>query len=179
VLHAFSGANGDGAYPQGNLVLDDSGALYGTTSEGGDTNCPNGVVGCGLVFKLSHSRGAWAETILHDFGSYDGDGITPAGGLTLDAAGNLYGTTQNGTKGLGTIFKLTPTSGGHWTERVLHSFAGYPSDGAGPLANVTFDAEGNLYGTTSVGGPGGGNGASCSICPGLEGFGGTVFEITP
>jgi uncharacterized repeat protein (TIGR03803 family) len=181
VLHAFIAANGDGAGPVGNLVLNDAGDLYGTTSEGGTAEyCGIGFTGCGTVFKLMrHAGNTWKETIVYNFGSYDGDGDFPGGGLTFDVAGNLYGTAEGGTKGAGTVFKLTPGSGGKWTESILHNFAGYPSDGSGPAANVIFDAQGNLYGTTTVGGTGGGGGGSCSICPGLEGFGGTVFEITP
>jgi uncharacterized repeat protein (TIGR03803 family) len=176
VLHAFIGANGDGAGPQGNLTLDDGGDLYGTTFEGGTRNnyCPMGTT-CGTVFKLTHRSGAWKETTIHSFGSHDGDGTFPAAGLTFDVAGNLYGTTGGGgAKDWGTVFKLARSSGGDWTESVIHSFAGYPSDGADPIANVTLDSEGNLYGTTSVGGAGGGGGFG-----GFQSFGGTVFEIRP
>jgi uncharacterized repeat protein (TIGR03803 family) len=176
VLHAFIAANGDGAGPQGSLVIDDAGDLYGTTWEGGiGSSCPGGFTGCGTVFKLTRKTGnTWKETIVHNFGSYDGDGDFPAGGLAFDLAGNLYGTTKGGTKGSGTVFKLTPISGGHWAERVLHTFAGYPSDGAFPVANIILDAEGNLYGTTSGGGLNGNSGFG-----GFQAFGGTVFEITP
>jgi uncharacterized repeat protein (TIGR03803 family) len=177
VLHVFTGKNGDGAVPFGNLILDDGGDLYGTTQEGGRAKyCGVGFTGCGTAFRLTpRSGGAWTETILYNFGSYDGDGTFPHAGLIFDGSGNLYGTTgAGGTKGAGTVFKLTPSSRGEWTESVMHNFAGYPSDGGGPVASVSFDAEGNLYGTTSVGGTGGGGSYG-----GYQSFGGTVFKITP
>jgi uncharacterized repeat protein (TIGR03803 family) len=175
VLYYFDGP--DGAYPQGNLILDDESDLYGTTNEGGKISkyCQLPVSGCGTVFKLTHHAGsAWTKTILYSFASYAGDAAFPGAGLTFDVAGNLYGTSAGGTKSLGTVYKLTPSSGGKWTESILHDFAGYPSDGGVPATNVSFDAEGNLYGTTSVGGTGGG-----ASFGGFRSFGGTVFEITP
>jgi uncharacterized repeat protein (TIGR03803 family) len=77
------------------------------------------------------------------------DGAQPLAGLIRDAAGNLYGTTAGGgAHGLGVVFKLGPSG----TETVLHSFAGFPTDGGGPNAGLTRDAAGNLYGTTTFGG---------------------------
>ena len=91
--------------------------------------------------------------------------------LTTDAAGNLYGTTLgDGAHAAGTVFKLAP-SGGSWTYTALHDFTG-GSDGGGPLTAVTFDANGNLYGTTWEGGDTSGD------CHGLLGCG-VVWEITP
>jgi uncharacterized repeat protein (TIGR03803 family) len=176
VLHAFTDTNGDGVYPQGNLTRDDAGNLYGTTYEGGTaSHCGIGFTGCGTIFRLTRQAGgAWAENILYNFGSYAGDAKFPGAGLTFDVAGNLYGTSAGGTKGWGTVFKLTSSSGGTWTESITHDFAGYPFDGGLPAANVSFDAGGNLYGTTSVGGTGGGGSFG-----GYENFGGIVFEITP
>src|SRR5262249_15465211 len=77
------------------------------------------------------------------------------GGLVFDKAGNLYGTTAllGGSCGCGVVFKLTPGSGGTWTYSVVHTFVG--TDGAGPLASLIIDKQGDLYGTTSTGGPGG------------------------
>src|SRR5579872_2851991 len=88
VMHAFTGGTTDGCYPYGPLVIDKSGNLYGITS-----GC--GTNSTGIVFKISPSG---AETILHDFGVpfISGDGSYSRGGLTLDAAGNLYGTTTQG-----------------------------------------------------------------------------------
>ena len=78
-------------------------------------------------------------------------------GVIFDAAGNLYGTTEWGVAGgqYGTVFKLTPNSDGSWSESVLHVFDGW--DGGNPAAQLTFDKAGNLYGTTTKGGTGGGS----------------------
>jgi uncharacterized repeat protein (TIGR03803 family) len=164
VLHTFSGGQ-DGGFPNGGVVRDRVGNLYGTTEQGGDLSC-NSPVGCGTVFKLD---GSGAETVLHEFGG-GSDGMTPYAGVILDRAGNLYGTTSAGgnascfkSLGCGTVFKLDPNG----NETVLYRFLG-GTDGAGPIAGLIRDSEGNLYGTTA----GGGN----SIC----GFGtgcGTVFKI--
>jgi len=165
VLHSFTGGN-DGGTPAGALVSDANGNLYGTTIYGGAYNG-------GTVFKLTRSGKDWKETVLHTFGS-SGDGRAPYGALVVDAAGSLYGTTDGGgilqkycPYGCGTVFELTPISGGHWRETVLHRFDWSKGDGAGPVAGMIVDLVGNLYGTTSDGGTGtcGGN------C-------GTVFELT-
>jgi uncharacterized repeat protein (TIGR03803 family) len=97
-------------------VLDAAGNLYGTTYGGG-------VHGFGTVFELSPmAGGGWTETILHSFNN-PGDGYTPVAGLVLDSAGNLYGTTvEGGRYNSGTVFELSPTAGGVWTEKILHHF---------------------------------------------------------
>ncbi len=153
VLHSFTSS--DGSYPYAGLIFDAAGNLYGTTEFGGGG-------GYGTVFKLTpNADGSWTESVLHWF--HGRDGSYPRAGLTFDAAGNLYGTTSGGGAfGYGAAFKLTPNADGSWTERVLHSFNG--SDGAYPYAGLTFDAAGNLYGTTSEGGASGN---------------GTVFKLTP
>ena len=135
-------ADGDGSAAA--LIFDGSGNLYGTTVDGGAS-------GSGTVFRLTaNSDGSWTETVLHSFSGPDGG--TPYAGLIFYAAGNLYGTiTQGGAGGVGIVFKLTPNSNGSWTEHVLHAFKG-GKDGAGPTASLTFDAAGNLYGTTYSGG---------------------------
>ena len=145
VLHDFNNNGRDGVNPQAGLIIDDSGNLYGTTYRGGIHNS-------GTAFELSPQQGgSWTETVLHSFG-HDSDGITPDANLTIDAAGNLYGTTYNGgIHGRGIAFELTPREGGGWTETVLHSF-GNGSDGANPYAGLIIDANGNLYGTTLAGG---------------------------
>jgi len=100
------------------------------------------------------------------------DGGSPMSNLIFDAAGNLYGTTvYGGTHGDGTVFKLTPKQEGAWKESVLYSFCSLSNcdDGASPNAGVIFDAAGNLYGTTTVGG---------GDTHGYNGFG-TVFKLTP
>jgi uncharacterized repeat protein (TIGR03803 family) len=162
VLYNFAGAP-DGERPNGGLVLDREGNVYGTTVGGGatNTNCAAGSF-CGTVFKVAPSGD---ETILYRFKGGD-DGGNPLAGLAIDKRGNLYGTTEigGGETNNGTVFKVTP--GGK--ESVLHSFAG-GMDGSLPLASVTLDGKGNLYGTTGEGG-----GSGCSESAGC----GTVFEIS-
>ena len=158
VIYRFVGGS-DGAQPgYGNLVFDQAGNIYGTTSSGG--------VSGGTVFELTPSNGGWTESVLHSF-TGGSDGAIPWGGLVLDKAGNLYGTTYKGgggcsNGGCGTVFELTP-SGSGWTEKVLYSFQG-GSDGGFPYAGLVFDQSGNLYGATLYDG---------------SGQGGTVFELTP
>ena len=163
LLYSF-GTNGqnDGIGPEGGLILDAAGNLYGTTVTGGTYQC--GDQGCGTVFELTPARGGgWTETVLHNFGNGT-DGYWPYAGLILDAAGNLYSTTRaGGTYGNGTVFKLSPNGSRGWTETVLHSF-GAGTDGEQLYTGLIFDAAGNLYGTTSGGGTYGN---------------GTVFELTP
>jgi uncharacterized repeat protein (TIGR03803 family) len=153
VLHAFTGGK-DGANPQGSLIRDKAGNLYGTTTAGGTSNL-------GTVFKVYGK----IETVLYSFAGGT-DGADPQARLAMDATGNLYGTTaKGGTSGNGTVFKLAPPKiqGGTWTESVLYNF-GTGTDGANPVAGVSFDTAGNLYGTTSAGG--------------AYGYG-TIFQLTP
>jgi uncharacterized repeat protein (TIGR03803 family) len=142
VLYAFTGQS-DGGFPQAALVMDKSGNLYGTASEGGS-------FGFGAVFELSRVKGGdWKETVLYSFmGGTDGE--YPSAELIFDSAGNLYGTTEGGgADNAGTVFELSPDASG-WTETILHSFN--VSDGAIPSAGLVLDAHGNLYGTTRSGG---------------------------
>jgi uncharacterized repeat protein (TIGR03803 family) len=157
VLHSFSNNGHDGILPQGGLIFDAGGNLYGTTSGGG-------VHKGGTVFELAPATGGgWTESVLHNFGA-GADGSEPYGGLIMDAAGNLYGTTTlGGAHGDGAAFELSPVTGEGWTEKMLHSFSG-TTDGSQPFAGLTFDASGNLYGTALEGGTYGD---------------GTVFELTP
>lgn len=138
------GNTGDGDGPACDLVMDSTGALYGTTQSGGTSNY-------GTVFKLYKSGGVWTETVLYSFAGSN-DGQDPYAGLVMDGSDALYGTTYaGGPNGEGVVFELKQ-SGGVWTETVLHSFGG-GSDGQkpgdGPLAQ---DAKGALYGTTQYGG---------------------------
>ncbi len=155
----FTGTKG--ATPEGTLLIDSNGVLYGTAWEGGSN-------GGGLVFTLTPpaaGKTKWTETVLHTFGG-SGDGAMPYGGLTADADGNLYGTTSaGGSAGLGVVFKLTkPAAGRDWKEKVLHDFAG-GSDGGTPfLGSLAIDAKGALYGTTQTGGSGG-NGVVFRLMP--------------
>jgi uncharacterized repeat protein (TIGR03803 family) len=166
VLHSFdqNQAGTDGACPCSSLIFDSAGNLFGTTVRGGIND-----TGDGTVFELSPAGGSWTETIIHNFDCHT-DGCAPNAGLVFDAAGNLHGTTTNGGagscpygNGCGTVFELSPQSGGSWTETALHSF-GAGAYGAIPFSNLILDAAGDLYGTTSKGG---------------TSQYGTVFEITP
>jgi uncharacterized repeat protein (TIGR03803 family) len=184
-IHAFAGYPSDGAHPAASLVFDSKGNLYGTTTIGGSgSNCKfnQKPEGCGTVFELSpNANGPWTETLLHSFTITGDDGAFPYGNVILDNAGNLYGTTeQGGVSGnckvqqlstCGTVFELTPSGTGTWTEKVLYAFKGLDTDGALPLAGLVMDAEGNLYGTTDVGG----NASNPQYDLGF----GTVFELSP
>jgi uncharacterized repeat protein (TIGR03803 family) len=116
-----------------------------------------------LLLTLTSGAFAATERVLHSFDL--SDGAEPYSGLIFDSQGNLYGTSFTGGsgKGQGTVFELSPASGGNWTETVLHSFTG-GSDGGNPFAGVIFDAQGNIYGTTENGG--------------TNGFG-VVFKLIP
>ena len=157
------------------LIFDQSGNLYGTTTDGGSATCGN-FYGCGIVFKLSpNGSGGWTETQLYTFQGAS-DGANPGSGLIFDKAGNLYGTTADGGDaacnsgyGCGTLFELTPNGSG-WTENLLYKFQG-GSDGAYPSSSVIFDQTGNLYGTTTEGG-----GNVCLVADKSVGCG-VVFEL--
>ncbi len=166
VLYAFAGTT-DGANPNGDLVRDAAGNLYGTTTGGGISTC---FGGCGTVFKLDMTG---KETVLHRF-KVGADGVNPYAGLVRDTNGNLYGTTAGGGRttklcsaGCGTVFKVSNTG----KETVLYSFkAG--TDGVTPYAGLVLDPEGNLYGTTPWGGDPkckDGIGARCGV----------VFKVDP
>lgn len=138
----------DGFHPQGGLIFDKAGNLYGTTLEGGTGGTGCGWPYCGVVFELSPGR---IETVLYSF-TGGNDGASPTAGLLADSAGNLYGTTEIAANGPGVVFKLSPPvpPATHWTEAVLHTFSG--SDGYQPEAGLIADSAGNLYGTTLAGG---------------------------
>lgn len=175
----------DGSQPEAGLTIDSTGNLYGTTYSGG-LPCPGFGGTCGTVFELSPPSspgGAWTETVLHNFCTnvVNGrclDGNYPHSRLTLDATGNLYGTTTwggtghlDGGENAGVVFELSPGANG-WTETVLYNFCSlgqdkFCPDGAFPVAGVTFDKAGNLYGTTGTGG------ATRSA------GGGTVYRLVP
>jgi uncharacterized repeat protein (TIGR03803 family) len=175
LLHSF-GSGTDGTEPNGPLVSDAAGNLYGTTLNGGAYE--GHAIYAGTAFELSPLKGGgWAETILHSFAG-PSDGAGPSAGLIFDAAGNLYGTTAYGgvsggcssapvgPGGCGIVFQLRPpaTKGGAWTEKVLHNFTD-GNDGGNPQAVLTIDSSGNLYGTTF-------NSDSLTAA-------GTVFELSP
>jgi uncharacterized repeat protein (TIGR03803 family) len=165
VLYNFTGGS-DGCVPYPGVILDSAGNLYGVASEGGDGFCNSGK---GVVFKVDTSGG---ETVLHTFGG--SDGANPDSVLLFDSNGSLYGTTVNGgsssgcgNTGCGTVFKLSPQSGGGWSESVLYSFCSLSNcadgqePGTGPLVR---DSAGSLYGTTAQGGTSHGcNGGTCGV----------------
>ncbi len=151
--------------PIGGLIFDHSGNLYGTTGYGGFGHG-------GTVFKLSPSSGGWSLALLFSF-PYQGRDLPPGptSTLVMDASGALYGTTYSvGVYGCGSVFKLTP-SGNNWIYTSLHDFT-CDYDGGHPFGQIVLDANGNIYGTTSMGGP---FGVGCT-----QSFGcGVVWEITP
>jgi uncharacterized repeat protein (TIGR03803 family) len=161
VLYTFVGRVSDGANPAGGLVRDAKGNFYGTTNYGHEP------AGYGTVFEVSKTG---EETVLHAFAGGSSDGANPLGGLLRDNDGNLYGTTiAAGGSDNGTIFKVSKAG----KETVLHSFAGYPSDGANPtLAGVLMDKNGNLYGVTYFGGSGAGCPGGCGAVYKLSKSGG-------
>ncbi|MGO9266028.1 MAG: choice-of-anchor tandem repeat GloVer-containing protein [Candidatus Binataceae bacterium] len=173
ILWNFTDARDTGPYqPEGGLVMDTSGNLYGTTYQGSPFCVLSGIDGTicgGTVFELTPpttSDAKWNESTLWNFGN-GLDGLEPYAGLIMDKSGNLYGTTYDGgASSSGTVFELTPptTPPGNWNELVLWNFGGQSDDGVEPYGGLITDAGGNLYGTTY------GGGASSA---------GTVFELTP
>ena len=147
VLYSFTIAAADGSNPIAGVTPDSDGNLYGTAYQGGNEGCFV-YNGCGVVYKVNPSG---QETVLYTF-SGGADGGNPVGGVILDSAGNLYGTTADGGapsgfSGSGVVFKLSPTG----EETVLYTFTG-GTDGGTPNAGVILDSAGNLYGTTYQGG---------------------------
>jgi len=136
VLHSFEGPP-DGKYPESVLTKDAKGYLYGTTMRGG-------VSYGGTLFRLDDTG---SETVLYNF--LAGYGAGPIGGVIQDEKGALYGATQfGGAYGSGTVFKLDKKG----NETVVYSFKGTGGDGATPYSGPIQDADGNLYGTTALGG---------------------------
>jgi len=168
VIHNFQDDGFDGINPRANVAIDEQGThLFGTTSSGGTGGC---VGGCGTVFELTKSGGIWAENILHSFPAH-GSGFEASGGTgggaTLDANGNVYGTTYEDGRRLGSVFELSPpTQGSQWTYQDIYAFKTV-ADGFEPTDGVVFDSRGDLFGTTSSGGVQGCFGVGC----------GTVFRL--
>ncbi|MGA7219573.1 MAG: choice-of-anchor tandem repeat GloVer-containing protein [Candidatus Sulfotelmatobacter sp.] len=143
-----------GAYAVGGVTFDKAGNLYGTTPQGG-------TFGEGIVYQLvPGTGGTWTENILHNFTGGSDGGYPNHPYLIFDSAGNLYGSAATGGQGscpffgststCGTLFKMTPQTGGTWAFKVIHSFTG--TDGADAEGTLVFDTSGNLYGTTFDGG---------------------------
>lgn len=167
VLYSFTGGN-DGIDPQGNLVFDAKGNLYGTTVQGGGTSaCHGEYQGCGIVFELlPRSGGHWHEDVLYRFQNGSTGGVGLNGNLVIDPAGDVDGTTfYGGPDFQGTVFQLTPGSDG-WTESDIYQFCSQSrcTDGASPASGLILDRAGNLYGTATAGGTDGG---------------GVAFELSP
>jgi uncharacterized repeat protein (TIGR03803 family) len=140
ILHTFNGGINDGSFPQGGVIFDNNGNLYGTARQSG--------AGFGIVFQLQPAGPPWTFHILYSF-TGGSDGGIPQGGLIMDASGNLYGTTSFGGMGNGgTVFELSP-SGGGWHFNLLCYL---PAASSGPQASLVMDHAGNLYGTTYAGG---------------------------
>ena len=154
LLHSFQET--DGNEPQAPLIFDRQGNLYGTTFAGG----PNQW---GVVFELSPTGQGWTFNLLWSFAEQGDGGDLLRAPVSVDVNGNLYGTTfHTGCCGAGTVFELSPASGG-WSETVLHTFFN-GNDGGYPYSNVVVDVQGHAYGTTSIGGAYGK---------------GVIWEITP
>ncbi len=160
-LYSFTGTNGDGSAPVSAPVQGSDGNLYGTTPTGG-------TGGVGTVYRLTP---AGALTILHSFTGASGEGASPLASLVQGSDGNFYGTTSTGGNGVfsnasgtnpgyGTVFRITPAG----ALSTLHAFD-YANDGLKPLTALTPGSDGNFYGTTSVGGSGGG-GVAFVLTPG-------------
>jgi uncharacterized repeat protein (TIGR03803 family) len=152
VIHTFHGK--DGVAPSAAPILDAVGNLYGTTYAGGSQDCVGD--GCGTVYELSpKAGGGWAEKVLHVFRFNGKDGVFPSARLTMDDAGNLFGTTADGGDGCGgygcgTVFELSPNGDGTWKATTLHSFN--DADGQVVYAGVVVGSDGSIYGTTAAGG---------------------------
>jgi uncharacterized repeat protein (TIGR03803 family) len=177
VLHRFAGVEpgeryGDGANPNGGLVFDRSGAIYGTTYIGGNgsggCNEGGGYEGCGTVFVLKPpigKGGSWDESVLHRFRGQPIDGFGPYGGLVLGSRGELYGTTDGGgAHEAGLVFELKPptTQGRGWTESFLYVFRG-GDDGNIVTAGLVQGMDGRFYGSAGGG----------------TFFRGVIFRLTP
>lgn len=169
VLYSFNDGL-DGGSPSGPVAFDSAGNLFGETYDGGSFACPQS--GCGVIYELTPQSNSWKFSVAHTFNGVNGSrGSQPSGGLALDAEGNIYGATGNGGdlacnngNGCGTVFKLSPKTGGGFAFGMLYEFTG--TSGSDPNGGVIADASGKLYGTTFAGGT-----AACNC--------GVVFAITP
>jgi uncharacterized repeat protein (TIGR03803 family) len=175
LLHRFNDTTG--ATPEG-VVLDSSGNLYGATANGGSGSCSGFAAnGCGLVYELTQvTGGSWREKVLKSFSGV-GTSVVNPNPVVLDASGTVYGTSLFGglkdcnddLETCGTIYGLTPVTGGSWTLTGLNAFRDN-SDGFFPYAGLTIDSAGNIYGTTGAGGD-----MSCGSTGGC----GVIFQIIP
>jgi hypothetical protein len=169
VIHSFES---DGSYPNAGVVFDEAGNLYGTTQFGGDFFC-----GCGIVYQLKPvGKGKWTENTLYDFLGISRGGTDvsfPGSDVFIDANGNIFGTGTGGgdvncNDGCGGVYELVAQGNGTYQEEVLHVFTG-GRDGIQPYGGVLLDSEGNIFGTTALGGGRGCNNGKFGC--------GTVFEL--
>lgn len=165
LLYSFGGSTTTGSYPDGNLVFDVGGDIYGVTNGGGD------ATGDGVIYMLTPTKTTWTESVLFSFTT--DTGTNPVGGLSWNHKTNqLYGTTSSQNMhpaGAGTVFKLSPPAvkGGTWTQATLFQFT-YRVNGGYPTGAVTLDSKtGTLYGTAINGG-----------IEGCDLFCGVVWQIT-
>jgi uncharacterized repeat protein (TIGR03803 family) len=158
VLYSFTGG-ADGGEPYKGVTLDAQGNLYGTAVTGGSGSCEGG---CGVIFKLTNSGGVWTQSVIHAFtGGNDGSG--PGSPVVFDKFGNLYGMTPTGgAKSAGVVFQMRLVNG-TWKLNVIHTFTGGADGLGGSAGRLIFDAAGNIYGASTVGGV---NGK------------GTIFQLT-
>ena len=147
ILYSFD--NVSGAYPGGPLVSDQAGNLYGTAGYGGNKSGVCQTTGCGTIFELQRVSGGWNLVVLYKF-SGGSDGAYPNPKLFRDSSGNLFGTAYFGGLGYGTVFELSPSSGG-WKESTVYSFVS-GSQAANPVNGVTSGGSAIFYGATAYGG---------------------------
>lgn len=142
VLYSF-GVFDDGANPRGDLVWDQQGNFYGTTTGGGHFFV-------GTVFQMTPSQNGWTESLAYVFGGHPDPG-GPNSGVIFDGSGNLFGTTvAGGPNNTGTVFELNYLPGVGWTETTLYEFQN-EDDGAAPWGGLVMDGSGNLFGATTSG----------------------------
>jgi uncharacterized repeat protein (TIGR03803 family) len=153
----------DGDYPVARFSWDSKGNLYGTTYFGGYSR--DGCSNCGVAFQMTpNGDGTWTYVVMHRFTAQN-DGAYPLGSLTVDSAGNAYGTTTHaGPYDNGNVFKLTPAKEGQWKLTVLYGFPN-ENNGTTPGSNLVFDKAGNLYGIAGT--------------PACGGACGVVFKLSP
>ncbi|HTT97075.1 MAG TPA: choice-of-anchor tandem repeat GloVer-containing protein, partial [Rhizomicrobium sp.] len=156
-IYSFANAP-DANHPAYGVTQGPDGNLYGTTPQGG---ADGGGVGNGAIYQLTpptKKHPSWQEKVIYSFAG-GSKGYAPQGPLVFDAAGNAYGTAENGgdmtschNQGCGLVYMLSPPAPGgkKWKYKVLHSFTGL--DGQSPTGAVTLDSAGNLYGATLYGG---------------------------
>jgi uncharacterized repeat protein (TIGR03803 family) len=157
-----------GVEPSSPPAWDAHGNLYGTTVYGGnEPPACHWSGGCGVAFQMTPNQdGTWTYHVLHRFARFKSDGLRPYAGLAVDAAGNAYGATSaGGAYNGGTVFELTPSASGRWTQKVLYDF---PScdNGCAPLYTLVLDGAGGLYGMAQGGDP------ACGPC-------GVIFKLAP